>query len=269
MPVKSIVILLVIIAVFLAGCTHPDEPVVPTPVPMTVTPISTSDSIVVLTAVPHTAVTTQVTQASIPVRIFSGEYDWAEYRINNTITLPPNPRYQWEYAARIERSPEDYNGIPAIHETITISGDDSKWRDGKLVTVKGAFHARETRYYERSTKRFLGGTSSRSGAGCDPYDETLPGDDTYREDRNWGWLLIAPFEDTNSYLYDEGSESVTVPAGTYRNARNYSGNFHNLSGFPITFWISEGVPVPVQYRIRNPELGGEDPIQTFELKAWG
>ena len=264
------IISLLVSLVLIAGCTNTDIPTLPATsaqtLPSDLTGIRTPD-VSITRLQPAAAIPVATTPA--PVNIFNGEYHWAEYRINNTITLPPNPRYQWEYAARIERSYEQYNGIPAIHEKITITGDDSGWKDGKLITTKNGFHATENTYFERSTKRFLGGIYTLSGAGLDNHKETVPADDVYREDHNRGWLLISPFEEMNNPLSFQGLEPVTVPAGTYHDARRYSGNFHNLPGFPVTFWISEGAPVPVQYRINNPDLGGEDPVQTFELKAWG
>jgi len=150
-----------------------------------------------------------------------------------------------------------------------VTGDDSGWKDGILVTTKNGFHATEDTYFERSTKRFLGGTYTRSGGGLDNYKQTVPGDDTYREDHNWGWLLISPFDEMNHQLSPEGVESVTIPAGTFSYARKYSGKFHNLTGFTVTFWVSGGIPVPVQYQVHNPDLGGENPVQTFELMGWG
>ena len=47
---------------------------------------------------------------------------------------------------------------------------------------KNGFHATEDTYVERSTKRFLGGPYTGSGGGLDNYKQTIPGDDTYREE---------------------------------------------------------------------------------------
>lgn len=260
--------LLVLAAVLLAGCTGPDEPAAPVLVQQTGNPPVTPAGMAPKIMAPLTVTTIPVIPTESPVKIFRGDYHWAEYRINNTITLPPNPRYQWEYRARIQRSAETWKGILATHELVTVTGDHSYWKDGMRIVIKDGYHATEDRYYERSTKRLLGGTFRASGEGVDDPGQILPGDDVYREDRNWGWLLISPFEEMNSPLVFRGVESVTVPAGTF-DARNYSGNFHNLSGFPLSCWVSDGIPVPVQYRIANPGLGGEDPVQTFELAGWG
>lgn len=258
---EIITILLVITAVLFAGCTGQDEPGIPEQVQQTITPVSTSFGTVAMTTVTRPVTTVHVITTESPIRIFNGEYHWAEYRINNTVTMPPNPRYQWEYNAKNERSSELYNGIPAIHEKITITGDDDNFDN--------AYYETENMYFEKSTKRFLGGTITIRRNGVDEPEEFLPGDDIFHEDRNWGRLLISPFEEINMSLSAEGVESVTVPAGTFPDARTYSGKFHNLSKFPITFWISKEIPVPVQYRIQRPDLDGDDPIQTFELMGWG
>lgn len=47
------------------------------------------------------------------------------------------------------------------------------------------------------------------------------------------------------------------------------GQEFSIEDFPVTFWVSDVVPVAVQCRINNPDLGGMDPVQTFELSAWG
>ena len=78
---------------------------------------------------------------------------------------------------------------------------------------------------------------------------------------------ITPFREVNMTLADGGTESVTVPAGSYPDARKYTGKFRD--GTPITFWIAPGVPVPIRYEFSNKYLDGEDPFQSYELKGWG
>jgi hypothetical protein len=133
--------------------------------------------------------------------------------------------------------------------------------------MKNGFHDTDNLYFERSTKRFLGGTRAVSKAGVDEPVEILPGDETYCENCYRNWLMITPFEEVNTSLSAEGVESVTVPSGTYPDARKYSGSFS--SGIPITFWIVPGVPVPVQYRVPDPGIEGKDPIAMYELRGWG
>jgi len=75
------------------------------------------------------------------------------------------------------------------------------------------------------------------------------------------------FREVNTSLTDEGTESVTVPVGTFPDARKYIGKFHD--GTPITFWVAPGIPVPIRYEYSNKYLDGIDPLQVFELKGWG
>jgi len=58
-----------------------------------------------------------------------------------------------------------------------------------------------------------------------------------------------------------------VPAGTYRDARKYTGKFHD--GTPITIWVAPGVPVPVRFEFPYKEMDGVDPFRSYELKGWG
>jgi hypothetical protein len=88
-----------------------------------------------------------------------------------------------------------------------------------------------------------------------------------REDRPGGYLGIEPFGEMNVTLTYKGIETVTVPAGTYSNARKYTGNF--LDGTQIKFWVVPNIPVPVQYQFPNKYIDGVDPFQSYELKGWG
>ncbi len=87
-----------------------------------------------------------------------------------------------------------------------------------------------------------------------------------REDKPAYDMGIEPFGEMNIILIYEGTESVTVPAGIYPDARKYTGKFRD--GTPITFWVVPGIPVPVQYQFPNKYLDGVDPFQSYELKGW-
>jgi hypothetical protein len=197
-----------------------------------------------------------------------GEYRWAEYRENNTVTMPPNPRYQWEYVVKTERFPGPYKGNPAIHYKVTLTSDYSEWVGNELITTKDGMVLVSDAYYDPSTDRFVGETTTETVKGV-----TGPSSDSssyysqhYREDSPGGWSGITPFGEMNIPLTAQGTESVTVPAGTYTGARKYTGTFRD--GTPITFWVAQGIPVPVQYQFPNNELEGENPFQSYELIAW-
>jgi hypothetical protein len=259
---------LIITAVFFAGCTDSvaQAPSVTTPQITSTIAKNTGTPPVTTTRQPVTTV--QVTATEYPVRIFTGDYRWVEYRNNNTVTMPPNPRYQWEYALKAERSSGSYKGIPAIHYKITSISDYSDWVGDKLThTAKGRI-AVSDRYYDISTNKFLGGTWAETIKGIVKPVTDLPVNEQFsREDRPTYEMGITPFGEMNITLTYEGIETVTVPAGTYSNVRKYTGNFHD--GTPITFWVAPGVPVPVRYQFPNKYLDGVDPFQSYELKGWG
>lgn len=263
-----ITILLVIVAVVFTGCTDsaPSEPSVTTQ-QNTVTLTKTIASNAVTTA-RQPATTIEVKPMENPVKVFNGGYHWVEYRNNNTVTMPPNPRYQWEYALKTERSSGSYKGIPAIHFKITSTSDYSEWVGDKLMhTTNGRIAVSDT-YYNISTNKFLGGTWTETIKGVlKPADYSAYYVEHYLEDKPDGEMGITPFGEMNITLTYQGTESVTVPAGSYSDARKYTGKFRDDT--PITFWVAPGVPVPVQYQYPNRYLDGVDPFQSYELKDWG
>ena len=182
--------------------------------------------------------------------------------------MPPNPRYQWEYVVKTERTDDNYKGIPAFHFKITSTSDYAEWVGDKPVnTVNGQISVSDI-YYTRSTDRFLGGTWTETIKGVSkPADYSAYYARQSREDKPGGDMGITPFGEMNITLTDKGTDSVTVPAGTFPDARKYTGNFSD--GTPITFWVVPGVPVPVQYQFPNKYMDGVDPFQSYELKSWG
>jgi hypothetical protein len=191
-----------------------------------------------------------------------------EYRENITQTLPPNPRYQWEKNDRLERTETTFKGALAIRETVTMTMDYAEWSGDKLITTKNGWIIVSDRFYDASTKKILGGTWAETIKGEAQPQKNLPAIEQYgREDRPRYEMGIAPFSELNITFTDEGTESVSVPAGTWPDGRNYSGRFRD--GAPITLLVVPGIPVPVQYRIHNRYLDGEDPVQSYELVGWG
>ena len=124
------------------------------------------------------------------------------------------------------------------------------------------------RYYDISSNKFLGGTWAETIKGIVKPVTDLPVNEQFsRDDRPTYEMGIEPFGEMNITLIYQGTESVTVPAGTYPNARKYTSKFRD--GTPITFWVAPGVPVPVQYQFPNKYLDGVNPFPSYELKGWG
>ncbi len=263
-----ITILLVISALVCSGCTDSASsgPSVTTP-QIAATVIGTTDS-PVATIVERSVTTADVTATGNPVRVFSGDYHWVEYRKNNTVTMPPNPRYQWEYAVRAERTDENYKGTPAIRFRITSTSDYGEWLGDKLVNTPNGQISFSDIYYSRTSDLFLGGTWTETIKGVTKTaDYSAYYAQQSRDGKPNGDMGITPFGEMNIALADKGTESVTVPAGSFPDARKYTGNFRD--GTPIAFWVVPGIPVPVQYQFPNRYMEGVDPFQSYELKGWG
>ncbi len=219
-----------------------------------------------ITTVQQPATTVQVKTTEKPT-VF-GEYSWVEYRNNITVTMPPNPRYQWEMDEKVEHSSVIYKGIPAIHYTLTETSDYPEWVGNTLIHTANGRITVTDRYFDVSTNAFLGGTTSETLKGTAKPLTDLPVDTQFsREDRPSYEMGIMPFGEMNITLTYGGTESVTVPVGTYLSARRYTGAFRD--GTPVSFWVVPDIPVPVRYQFPNKYLDGEDPFQSYELKGWG
>jgi hypothetical protein len=258
--------LLVIIAVVFAGCTNPAPSEHPVTTPQI--PVTANETMGTVTSTINPQVTvTQINPKLGSINVFSGDYHWVEYRNNITQTLPPNPRYQWEKNERVERSEGDYKGIPAVHYKTTTTLDYPEWVGDKLIHSENGWIIVTDSYYDTLENTFLGGTSSETIKGVKKPLTEIPTMTSFnREEKPGGEMGITPFDEMNIILTYEGTESVTVPAGTYPDARKYTGKFRDAT--PITFWVVPGIPVPVLYQFPNKDLDGVDPFQSYELKGW-
>jgi hypothetical protein len=145
--------------------------------------------------------------------------------------------------------------------------DYPEWVGDKLVHSPNGWIIVTDTFYDTLKNTFLGVSSSETIKGVKkPASEIPPGTSFNREEKPGGEMGITPFGEMDIILTYEGTESVTVPAGTYPDARKYSGKFHD--GTPITFWVVPGIPVPVRYQFPNKDLDGVDPFQSYELKGW-
>jgi len=266
----SITILIFAIAVFFAGCTESVPPVPSVTAPHITAIVTKTTAAPFVTPARQPSITVQVEVTESPVKVFNGEFQWVEYRENNTVTMPPNPRYQWESDVKMERSTGKYEGSPAIHYKVTTISDYGECCiNNAVTTTKDGQIAVEDTYYDTSTNRFLGETRTETIKGVlkPAVDSSVYYTEHCREDQPCGEMGFEPFSEMNITLTYQGRESLTVPAGTYFAARKYTGSFRD--GTPITFWVASGIPVPVQYQFPNKYLDGENPFQSYELKGWG
>jgi hypothetical protein len=265
-PIGIITIFLIITVVVFAGCTNPAPSELPVTTPQI--PVTVTKTIVTVTTTLNPQETlTQINTKNSSIKVFNGDYHWVEYRNNITQTLLPNPRYQWEQNERVERSESDYNGVPAVHYKTTTTLDYPEWVGDKLVHSENGWIIVADSYYDTLENTFLGRTSSETIKGVrKPATEIPAGTSFNREEKPSGEMGITPFGEMNITLTYDRTESVTVPAGTYPDARKYNGKFRD--GTPITFWVVPGIPVPVRYQFPNKNLDGVDPFQSYELKGW-
>lgn len=265
--IAGIVLLLVIPCVFMSACTGPDgQETAPTVAAPDQAP---SETAVAPATIPSLQAETTITVTPIenPARVFNGDYLWVEYRQTNSVTMPPNPRSQWVYNIRTERSSGVYKATPAVrYKTITTT-DYSELAGNTVTVAKNGWIIYDDGYYDPSSDRFLGGTESSTIKGTEQPATDIPANQNNREDLPTGFLGIMPFGEMNITLTCPGTESVIVPAGTFADARKCMGSFND--GTPITFWIAPGVPVPVRYEFPYTYQDGVDPFNLYELKGWG
>jgi hypothetical protein len=265
----TITILLVITLILFSGCTGQDETAVPEQVQQTTTHGSTPSRTLIQTSVPHSATTVQVEQTNPPIRLFNGEYHWVEYRINNTVTMPPNPRSSSFSTVKLERSILSFNGSPAIRYKTTWVSDYAEMFDNKVTKVKDGLVFNDESYYDPATWHLLSETTTKTVKGTTP--EQVNTSDYYskhmKEDRPGGWIGITPFEEMDIPLVDLGTDPVGVPLGDFKETQKISGKFKD--GTPVSIWIVKSIPVPIKIEYPNKYMDGEDPVQMFELKGWG
>jgi hypothetical protein len=268
-PCIGLMTILLVATIVFTGCSDstPSSPLVSTP--------PGTSNITKVIATPEAAnerqiaTTVQTTVPAIPDKVFNGDYHWAEYRNIISVTMPPNPRSQWIYAIKMEKSTENYRGTSAIHYRFTSTSDYPELVGNNVTLTKDGQIAVHDFYYDNSTNIFLGDTMSEIIKGVRKPAVNSSGyySKHHREASPGGYLGIEPFGEMNVSLVNLDIESVTVPAGTYPEARKYSGSFED--GTRITFWVAPHVPVPVRYQFPNKYLDGVDPFEQFDLKGWG
>lgn len=151
---------------------------------------------------------------------------WVEYRMTGTNNGQP-----YSYTEKLEYGASTSGGAQTQNIKKTITSNDASsvntLGDGKLFN-----------YHTSSTQ------SSTSSGSLVPFDRIKNDDPILSAERVGG----APV----------GSESVTVPKGTY-DCKKYLGSFR---GADATYWEAPGVPVPVKVYTASDGT-------TLELVDWG
>jgi hypothetical protein len=153
----------------------------------------------------------------------------------------------------------DYEGKPAVHERTYRTLRSDAGQQGTEINMETTtdlffdeFHVLLSEH-ARTVNKKDGGVA----------ETTYPGDPGSGMPDCSGNLFSLRF----TYL---GTETVTVPAGTFPDARKYKRNMSDVpalskSGF-ATYWFAPGVPVPVRIVTEDPVKGD---LLTRELKGWG
>jgi len=213
-----IAISLVLVAMVVAGCTS-SSPNAPTAAPTQGTAATTS----------ATTTTTATSNAGkLPSLYQDGKFKTYEYKITSGLGNFDS-KYTYDTAS--------YGGVANARHV--------KYEMGS----SGAMSTYDL-YYDGT--KFLGGTHTMPGG--TPKDLGTSG---------WGGGQVdnaIEVAGMGAYtaITNAGSESVTVPAGTY-NCTKYTSTGDEYAG---TYWVTPDVPVPVKMVLNDKDLG------TFELESW-
>jgi len=225
----------------------------PTTLPVT-SPTGTTTtiptSVPVTTTVPTSIITTQpttVTPSPTPTgmqpgtqvsskTVFGTGFIWYQYQLlvhsNGTTT---------QADLKTEISSDQFQGTPAVH-----------YKNTMVLTGQG-FTIITDIYYSTSFDTILGGTVTTIMNGQTTTTPIPP-------DQLRSYAGSANFQKETTLVY-QGTETITVPAGTFLTKR-YTASVDNGTA---TYWIADGVPVPVKYYI----LSSDGSDVTAELEGWG
>jgi len=203
-----VAVMLIVIAVALAGCTSQT------------TTTSSGGSGTSSTGSPSSTASSSSPQVGSTVSsssVFGTNYNWMEYQVTST-----SGGKDTKMDMKMERSADTYQGQPATHIKVTMTSSTN--------AMSGVYDY----YYDSAMSTILGGTMTITVNG-----KTMT--------MNIPATQLSQTEATNfnkaSPLTFAGIEPVSVPAGTYPTASKYT---KSENGIDVTFWSAPGVPVPVK-----------------------
>ena len=247
-----IVVFLILTAVFSAGCTGTENAKTPadnTPQPTQITAEATP--VPGETTAPQDKGVLKPGEQVSSTKIFSRNYCWYEYRHNTTSEMPPNGVVQNIVIVKIERKKTEYNGEPAIYMKTTYKP--------KTYKAEGWTSVYE-HYYNTAMTIHLGGKRTEIKEGQLPEIEDLPVKELDEESK--------PFGEKNFTFVYQGTESITVPAGTFPDAKKYI-YYNDKNHNEYTYWFAADVPVPVLVQNPNEYIAGYNGFESDELMGWG
>jgi hypothetical protein len=166
--------------------------------------------------------------------VFGTNYNWIQYQVTGNFR-----GNETQTNTKIERSMGDYKGTQAVH--LKITSTSSRGRD--MVSDI---------YYDKDKNSILGGTTTMTFNGQTRTRE-IPAIQLSGQGFN-------NFNEEATLTF-EGTESVTVPAGTYPSASKYTKSVNETT---VTYWAASGVPVPVKEMTSSPRGSSN-----MELVGWG
>jgi hypothetical protein len=164
--------------------------------------------------------------------------NWFTYKVTTTggTTSP------YTTNVRVEYKKETYEGVPARHVLADIDSPE----------MKGTLEY----YYDEESQEVLKAHMSMNASGI-KFDLDVPLDQV---DDKYGELKIVDPVSTGESRYAlMGTETVTVPAGTYQNAKKYV-----KEDADTTVWVSDKAPIPVKIVSYDDRKS-----TTVELTGWG
>lgn len=182
--------------------------------------------------------------------VISTNYKWITYQSTAQNDLVGNT----SGTIRIDKSSDNYQGIPA---TLIKLADTSSYvggYSGQTFVTQTAYNI----YFDTAMKNVLGGTTSTSTSMSDtsnqdqPLNSPISAGPSSDLTTSLGGLDLIIGDVPLTY---EGTQSITVPAGTYSNADFY---MSSANGVTTSFWVSSGIPVKIQAT-----------TETLVLTGWG
>jgi hypothetical protein len=185
------------------------------------------------------------------------ELNWKSYNYTSKIRdlSPTGQLITSESSSRTEISNEDYQGKPAIHKRSTsVFRITAPSPSPDQTTIDDTYYDEMNTVLHQHRKVIVNGETNE--------DRDIPVD-TAGTSPDCSGDLWEPI-----YTYT-GIDSVTVPAGTYPDARKFRANVTDPSfsrTATMTIWFTPGIPVEVKKVIEDKEKGS---LFILELTGWG
>ena len=172
---------------------------------------------------------------------------WYEYQMNSgegTTGTSTSSKFRYDFGV-------DYNGVKANEVTMNMNMGSGDTATNMVISE----------YTDASTGATLGGHEKMTSGGVVALDQDIPAGQAAPSTAPGTTTENPLLTMGNMGMTKTGSESVTVPAGTYM-ADKYT---YTDSGTTGTVWVSKDVPLPLKFVTTS---NGATSID-MELTGWG